>query len=412
MLRALVAIYLLEVSNICLKYNIMKKFTSRLCLILLLFSVSVSYSQQSPLFDEAQLPALLKKATIANKPVFMMVYATWCPHCNKMKNEVFTNPEVITFFNKNYVATAVDGETESGKAIKDKYNVSSYPAFIFIDTKGITLYKLAGEYTAQQVINEAQNALVTKNQLPYVEQQFNADPANSDKCLAYITTLLKGKNRKELSAPTHKYLATQTDDQLLSETNWRIIANGVSDINSREFQYVLKNKNKFDKLISPTRVDRKIDNIVTEYLKQFFEKPDIDVYAKKREVVKAIDLQSTNELLFKNDLQMAEVTEDWNFYKQITREHAPQIADQSLLKDIAMNYLDHYSDVSTLEKAAKWLEASLETTDAYDGEILVAKIYSKSGNKAKAKEAALKAKKLATNLGWDAKEAEEILSSL
>lgn len=390
----------------------MQNITLRLSLFFLLFSVSALYSQQSALFNEDALPVVLKRATTTNKPVFIMVYATWCPHCNKMKKEVFTTTEVINFIKSNYVTASVDGETENGKAVKEKYSVTSYPAFIFTNAKGTVLYKLAGEYTAQQLITEAQNALVTKNQLPYLEQQFNADPGNADKCLAYITTLLKGKNRKELAVPTHKYFTTQKDDELLSQINWRILSNGVSDISSREFQYVLKNKAKFEKLTSATRVDRKIDNIVTEYLNQFFEKPDIANYAKKREVVKDINLPATNALLFKNDLQMAEATEDWDFYKKITTEQADKITDQSLLKDIGMNYLSHYNDTATLEKAAAWLENSLKTADAYDGEILVAKIYKKSGNTTKAKDAALKAKKFAIDMDWDTKEADEVLSAL
>lgn len=389
----------------------MNTFAQRLCLLLLLVCGLKSYSQETLSYNGADTDALLKQASAEKKPVFIMVYATWCSHCNKMKKEVFTNPDVSKFLKQNYITGGIDGETEKGKQLKKQYNITSYPAFIMLDASGTVLYKLAGEFTAQELITETQNALVIEKQLPYLEQQFNADPGNPAKCLAYITTLLKGKNRKELSIPTHKYLATQNEAQLLTETNWRIISNGVSDIDSKEFKYVLNNRAKFEKLISPARVNRKIENIATEYLNQFFEDPDIAVYSKKREVVKNIDLPNTNDLLLKYDLQIAEAAQDWKFYKKITDEAAGAITDQSLLKEIAANYLEHYNDAAALEMAAKWLEQSLAVNDAYAGEILVAKLYRKSGNEAKSIKAANKAKQIAVEMDWDANEANEILAS-
>lgn len=392
----------------------MKNTLTHLCLLILLTFTSENYSQQSLKFDDGTIESVLKRSKVEKKPVFLMIYATWCSHCNKMKKEVFNNPDVIQFFKDNYIATWADGETDKGKALKEKYNLKSYPVFVFIDKNGTNLYKLAGEFTAQQLIAEAKNALNPEKQLPYLEKQFNSDPSNADKCLAYITMLLKAKNRQELAVPTHKYLSTQSDTQLLSETNWRVISNGVSDIDSREFQYVLKNKAAFEKLTSPDRVNRKIENIVTEFFKQYFDKPDMADYKKKREMVKAINLPNTNSLLFKYDLDIAAVAEDWEFYKATATASADKIAgnDASQLKDIAQTYLDNVSDPSSLNQAATWMERAITLDDSYGNRILLSNIYKKADNTAKAKEAATGAKKLATNMGWDSKEADAILKEL
>ena len=38
-----------------------------------------------------------------SKPLFVMLYADWCPHCNLMKKEVFSDPNVMDFLKESYV---------------------------------------------------------------------------------------------------------------------------------------------------------------------------------------------------------------------------------------------------------------------------------------------------------------------
>ena len=392
----------------------MRKLLPAFIISFFLLTGELASAQKSVVFSEGNLTFALKTAKAQNKPVFLMSYATWCSHCNKMKKEVFNDAAVADFFTANFVNVWADGEQTEGISLKKRYQLKSYPAFAFIDGDGEMLYKLSGEFTAAELIAEAKNALNPRLQLPYLEKQFNADPGNADKCLAYITTLLKGKNREELSVPTHKYLATQTDAQLLSETNWRIISNGVSDISSREFQYVIKNKQKFEKLTSKQRVDAKIKNIVTEYIRPSETKPDIKEYNKKRVVVKNMTLPEADALLFKNDLQVAEMAEDWNFYKSVTTESIEKQAwnDAALLKEISQNYYDHLSDTASLEMAAKWMEQSLKHSVTYDGKLLQAKLYRKAGRANDASAAAKEAKNLAVEMGWDSKDADALLNEI
>ncbi|MCR4029264.1 MULTISPECIES: thioredoxin family protein [Flavobacterium] len=356
----------------------------------------------------------LETAKKEGKPLFVMLYADWCPHCNLMKSEVLSDQTVIDFLNKNFVCTYKDIEKEEGIALKNKFKTKSLPTFLFIDNNETLIYALKGELKKPDFLNELRYALNPKMQLPYLEKEFLADPSNSDKYFTYLNTLKKGKERTELSPATHTYLNTQSDSQLISEVNWRVIANGVTDIKSREFQYVLQHQKEFAAVASQSRIDKKIENIVNELLRPLVDNLDTINYYKQREIAKSIRLQKTDSLVFKYDLTLAERTEKWDFYKKVTLEDTQKLVwnDASFLKDIGNTYFKHITDTESLKKAIFWVNHSLELNDSYDGNLLEAKLYNKIKDKKKALEYAKEAKAIAKEMGWDAKEADILLAEL
>lgn len=380
-------------------------------LFLFNFALQNVSAQNSISFDESSYDKILLKAKREKKPIFYMAYATWCPHCNKMKNEVLSDKKVIDFFNATFLNAQQDVDQADGKMVKEKLGVKSLPTFAFLDKNGTVLYRLSGEYTAEQFLWEAKNALNPKLQLPYLEQQFNDDISNADKCLAYISTLLKGTDRKTLSIPAHKYLATQKEKDLASERNWMIISNGVTDIESKEFQYVLNHKKDFEAIVGEKRVTRKLANIVTESLKPLMENLDTINYYKQRKIAKTVGTRVTDSLIFNYDLMLTEVAENWSRYSEFAKESVQKFAweNPSLLKEIAMNYEKNIADKKRLNDALIWMNRSLELNNSYDGLILTSKLYWKTGDKNQAISYAKKARKLGDELGANPEETNALL---
>ncbi len=196
--------------------------------------------------------------------------------------------------------------------------------------------------------------------------------------------------------------------------NWRVIANGVTDIKSREFQFVLQHQKEFAAAASQSRVDKKIENIVNELLRPLVDNLDTVNYYKQREIAKSIRLQKTDSLVFKYDLTLAERTEKWDFYKKVTLEDTQKLVwnDASFLKEIGNTYFKHINDTESLKKAIFWVNHSLELNNSYDGSLLEAKLYNKIKDKKKALEYAKKAKTIAKEMGWDSKETDLLLTEL
>lgn len=376
------------------------------------FQTLISQNQFVPV--DVPYKLALENAKKQEKPVFVMLYADWCPHCNIMKAEVLSDPAVIDFLNKNFVCTYKNIEKEEGIALKNQFGTKSLPSFLFLDSDENLIYILKGEWKKADFINELQYALNPKMQLPYLEKEFLAEPSNSDKFFTYLNILKKGKDRTDLSPATHTYLNTQSDAQLVSELNWRVIANGVTDIKSREFQYVLQHQKEFSAVASQNRVDRKIESIVNELLRPLVDNLDTINYYQQREVAKSIRLQKTDSLVFKFDLTLAERTENWNFYKNVTLQDTEKLVwnDPVFLKEIGNTYFKHINDRESLKKAIFWVTHSIELNDAYDGNLLLGKLYNKISDKKKALEYTKKAKTIAKEMGWDAKEADLLLTEL
>ncbi|MBB4804030.1 thioredoxin-related protein [Flavobacterium nitrogenifigens] len=378
----------------------------------IIFQVAISQNQFVPI--DIPYKTALETAKKESKPLFVMLYADWCPHCNLMKSEVLSDSAVKDFLNKNFVCTYKNIEKEEGIALKNKFKTKSLPTFLFLDSNENLIYALKGEMKKADFLNELQYSLNPKMQLPYLEKEFMADPSNSDKFFTYLNTLKKGKDRTELSPATHIYLNTQSDKQLISELNWRVIANGVTDIKSREFQFVLQHQKEFAAVASQNRIDKKIENIVNELLRPLVDNLDTINYYKQREVAKSIRLQKTDSLVFKYDLTLAERTEKWDFYKKVTLEDTQKLVwnDASFLKEIGNTYFKHINDTESLKKAIFWVNHSLELNDSYDGNLLEAKLYNKIKDKKKALEYAKNAKAIAKEMGWDSKEIDILLTEL
>jgi len=376
------------------------------------FQTVISQNQFVPV--DIPYKTALETAKKESKPLFVMLYADWCPHCNLMKSEVLSDPAVKDFLNKNFVSTYKNIEKEEGIALKNKFKTKSLPTFLFLDSNENLIYALKGEIKKAEFLNELQYSLNPKMQLPYLEKEFLADTSNSDKFFTYLNTLKKGKDRTELSPATHIYLNTQSDKQLISELNWRVIANGVTDIKSREFQFVLQHQKEFAAVASQSRIDKKIENIVNELLRPLVDNLDTVNYYKQREIAKSIRLQKTDSLVFKYDLTLAERTEKWDFYKKVTLEDTQKLVwnDASFLKEIGNTYFKHINDTESLKKAIYWVNHSLELNDSYDGNLLEAKLYNKIKDKKKALEYAKEAKAIAKEMGWDSKEVDILLAEL
>lgn len=387
----------------------------RLLCFFLLFSLTyLGIAQNNLKFDESSFETIIKKSKEEQKPVLLMLYANWCPHCAKMKNEVLTDPKVINLLDENYICAKQETDGIEGKLLKTKFDITSLPTFILLNSNENELYRLKGEYKTADFITEINNALNPKLQLPFLEKEFLLDPSNTQNWLNYMNVLKKGRERNYLATKASPYFATQSDNALISAINWQIISNCVTDISSREFQYVLHHKKEFEAVSSPLRVERKIVNIVSELLKPLAENLDTISYSQQRKIAKTIQLQKTDSLIFRYDLMIYERAENWKEYENTTLESTEKYAwnDISLLKEISQIYLKQVAALPSLKKAIKWTTRSLAVNDSYDGNLLLSKLYLKTNDKKTALIAARKAKMICTAYNFNSKDIDELYLKL
>jgi len=58
------------------------------------------------------------------KPALLFFYTQWCTYCSKMDNEVFSDPDVISYLNSHFINIRVNPEKETEKVIIMKEKIT------------------------------------------------------------------------------------------------------------------------------------------------------------------------------------------------------------------------------------------------------------------------------------------------
>ncbi|GAB3930246.1 hypothetical protein GCM10028804_39730 [Larkinella terrae] len=103
-------------------------------------------------FSEASWKAQLEKAKAENKLVFLDAYTSWCGPCKMLQKNVFTQPAVGEFFNKEFVNVKIDMEKGEGPELALQYPLEGYPTLLFIDGDGKVVKKVLGYQSPEQLL--------------------------------------------------------------------------------------------------------------------------------------------------------------------------------------------------------------------------------------------------------------------
>ena len=381
----------------------------KIILIQLLLFVQFTLAQTGIIFFENGINAAFDKGKAEHKPVLLWCYATWCPHCKVMKETVFPDAQVGEFFNRNFVCVAMDMEIGQGYNLNKELKINAFPTFVFYNTNGEIVYRVEAELKKEAFIAEGKSSLIPQKQLPYLKKQFENNVNNSEYCFTYIRTLKKAG--MEVSTVANQYFATQTDKQLLSEINWRIFSNGVSEINSHVFQFVISHQKEFANISSPERLKRKLDYEVKALLYPLVEASDTLKYQEKRALAIQIHSFSTDSLIFNYDLKIFEFSHNWKKYEELCLLSANKFGwnNPTQLNDIARIFFTHIDSFGSLNQALEWAKHSLSLDEEYDSYLLCARLYKKLNDRPNAIKMAEKAKNLARKYRWEGAEAVKFL---
>lgn len=378
--------------------------------------INYSFAQKQTLFLDKNYDAVIKQSKIEKKPIVIMFYATWCEHCKKMKSEIFTDIDVINYYNANFICIAIDAESNEGKDLKNrlqsKFRVKFYPTFGFLDSDENLLNSVSGELKKEDFINEGKNALTPENQFITLKNKFYSDVTNPDTCLKFILAVRKAG--LDATKVTESYLNTKTEPELFSEINWRIMANGINNIEAKEINFINLHKEEFAKVSSPIRVEKKLVFVASDNLKPLVDLNDTINYYRLKPIAESFKIRKVDSLVFKYDLLLCENNKNWKKYQEITKTSVEKFAwkDANTLVEICAFYLNFIDDKTGLNNAINWTKQSLVLGESMNKYVLISKLYLKQKDTKNALEYAEKGKLTATNFGWKTDEIDSIISQI
>lgn len=387
----------------------MKKITILFGILL----IAASTFAQSIDFSKKSWDKVLVEAKSSNKNIFVDAYTTWCAPCKKMDKYVFTKSEVGTFYNDNFISVKMDMEKGNGPTFAKKHGVKAFPTLLYFSPEGELLHRVAGFKDANDFINVGETALNPKLRLGTMTEKYLQGERSPIflRNYAYANKAAADYKYRDIA---EMYLNTQNDWS--SAENIQFIYDFTENTRSRHFNYMIENRELFEKQLGSGNVFNKVQSIVqarldlimnqksnnAEELKpvnKLFEK----VY-KGEAIVKFAAFRMTYYRTQGNRDGFAEATVDYvENVKNIT-------ADE--LNSIARTFAEVIEDKAMLEKAVNWSKRAIEMENVHSNHYTLAALYYKLGKKGKAKKTAKKAIKVANKNGEDAAVVNDLLKEI
>jgi len=208
-------------------------------------------------FETGTWADVLATAKEQNKPIIVDAFTDWCGPCKWMSANVFPSEEAGEFYNENFISYKLDMEKGEGVDFAKKYEVRSYPSYLFFNSDGELIHRSGGSKPIEAFIQDGKNALDPNKALYSLKAKY--DSGEIDAVLLYeYSFALYNANMKNTQEIAKEYLETQADEDLLSEKNWEFINKLVYDITSPAFKYLEANSEKFADKYGTYEVYKKI----------------------------------------------------------------------------------------------------------------------------------------------------------
>lgn len=233
-----------------------------ICVIFLLMNNFLCIAQKTDGINfekDASWAAIKQKAKKENKYIFLDAYATWCIPCRNMAINIFPQPNVGIFFNKNFINVSVQMDTtkkddehvkswyKDAKMIADFYKIDAYPTYLFFTPDGNLVHRITGASdNANDFITKATEAFNPKIQYVNLKHEYEKGQRDSVFLLSFIKAA-KNANDDCLYDYINAYLKTQCN--LLTQQNIYFIVLGTRQTSDIGFPILLNNPKPINAVI-------------------------------------------------------------------------------------------------------------------------------------------------------------------
>lgn len=307
-------------------------------------------------FDEA-----LAEAKKQKKLLFVDVYTDWCGPCKMMSADVFPSDVAGDFYNVNFINYKLDAEKGEGPDVTERYPVSGYPTFWFIDGNGELVKQAAGGMDAKIFVELGREAL--GQGLSYEEMQAKYDTGAREvkliqamllKAPLYGQKFEYGSEESRVfwegvSKMSQEYVASRKPSELINAEDFAIIKTYMDGPNRGQPvpELVFKRYDDFVKVVPESDVAMYVARTNNQTIHELSRNGDIG-YKKYVEEIR------TNPAIIKTGEYQAANAEPGNkFAKLSTYDVMSMVADGSY----AISQKDWMGFVKKSEQYIKLLES-------------------------------------------------------
>ncbi len=280
------------------------------------------------------------------------------------------------FITRTLLFTSWIWKKAKGIDFAKKYEVSVYPTYLYFNPEGELVHRSVGSKPLEMFIEDGKNALSPEKQFLSMKKKYENGERGEEFLYNYAFALFNANaDPKTVNEVAVAYLSTQKEDDYISEKNWKVLNQLVTDINSAPFKYLEANKDKFTAKYGEEDVDMKISYSKMEYYS---------------------------------------LNKQWNDYAKVVSGIADKYAsdDWQMLNGFAWTFYENISDKSMLKKAAKWAKKSISLDKNYYNTDTYASLLYKLGKYDDALKYAKEAVELAKKSNQDYSGTEELIKKI
>ena len=152
----------------------MKKLINSLIVVFLLFTFTGLKAQVS--FQSGTFQQMLEKAKTENKILMVDFFTDWCKWCVELEMKVYSDPQVASYANTNFINYKIDAEKGEGIELAKKYKIPGYPTIVFLKSDGSEVDRIVGYFHSDKFLAIIKDYNSGKNTFDFLNAKLKEDP--------------------------------------------------------------------------------------------------------------------------------------------------------------------------------------------------------------------------------------------
>lgn len=232
-------------------------------MLLLISSITLSAQENNTIrFTNGTFNEALQAAAKSGKLVFVDCYTSWCAPCKWMEKNVFVNDTIHQYFNKQFINFKVDMEKGEGVSLRERYKVTSFPTYLFVDAKGNQVHRTGSRMSVLDFITEAKRASEPGSTLADMEKKFN----NGDRSLKLLTDyaiVLQRVNGGQFDKVRSELISKVKEEELNTPLGWTIIKTFARDEEDKLGAYLIRHRQQFTAFTDEAGIQAKLNQLAS-----------------------------------------------------------------------------------------------------------------------------------------------------
>lgn len=330
-------------------------------LALLALSVISNAQNKSIQFETKTFTEIKALAKAQNKLIFLDAYTSWCGPCKYMAKAIFTNDTVADFYNSRFINAKIDMEKGEGIELAKLYQVRCYPNLLYINGDGEIVHRVGGMRKADDFVQLGQAAIDGKDTYKKYSMDYKSEKQNPNYLRNYIAYL--STTCLPVDSLLINYFSLQTNDDLFSSENWRMIYKHVKNYTSKEFMFLVENKDKYAKLFTKDSVNAKINEVYYTYGRSliYSKTPKTEELEKYILSLEQMPIETTKKTALYLRLENAQKNKDFKTFSLLLTDSNIGLIDEEMYNSIAWTLFENVDDENTLLRMADKLQKMLKS---------------------------------------------------